>query len=244
MSKNERGVHVEGEEGVPVLGLDVGPRKRPQGEPLAPHRVALLADRLALARGECGQEIVEAAVAVIVPVILPAEPQQPAAFAEALPVGLAAEGGMNRADAVVAGDLGHHVDHGVADARGVGAGPREKARARHRREGNRDLQLGIVAAAGALEGLSPAVIEDIFALAVAFDVKRRGAEQRAVAGLGQQVLRLPAGSSSDRLGILQRLEKAVAQEGAAGRARRQRTGIPLVGVDRRQGLDQAQTDGR
>jgi hypothetical protein len=35
---------------------------------------ALLADRLALARGECGEEGIEVGIAVIVPVVLMAEP--------------------------------------------------------------------------------------------------------------------------------------------------------------------------
>src|SRR5262249_21571339 len=69
-------------------------------------------------------------------------------------------------------------------------------------------------------------------------------EQRAVGGLGQQVLRLPAGAAADRLGILQRLQEAVAEERIAGRAGRERAGIPLRGVDACQGIDDAQADGR
>ena len=151
---------------------------------------------------------------------------------------------MDRADAVVAGDLGQHVDHGVAHAFGVGAGPHEQARARHRRERHGDLQLGIIAPAGALEGLRPAMVEDVFALAVALQIERGGAQQGAVLGLGQQVLRLPAGAPADRLGILQRLQEPVAEEGVAGRARRQRAGVPLVGIDRGKRLDNTQADGR
>src|SRR6266851_9806678 len=107
--------------------------------------------------------------------ILLAEPQQPAMLAELLPVGFAAEGGMDRADAVVAGDLGQHVDHGVAHAVFERAGAREQARPRHRRERHRGLELGVIAAAGALEGLRPAMVEYVFALAVALHIERYGA---------------------------------------------------------------------
>ena len=88
------------------------------------------------------------------------------------------------------------------------------------------------------------MVEDVFALAVALHVERRGAQQGAVLGLGQQVLRLPAGAPADRLGILQRLQEAVAEERVAGRARRQGAGIPLRGVDRGKRFDDAQADGR
>jgi hypothetical protein len=43
------GVHVEGKEGVPVLGLDLLAAQCPHAQALAPHRFAFLADRLALA---------------------------------------------------------------------------------------------------------------------------------------------------------------------------------------------------
>ena len=176
--------------------------------------------------------------------ILLAQPQQPAVRTEALPVGLGAEGGMDRADAIVAGDLGQHLDHGVAHAVFVRAGAREQAGAGHRREGHGDLELGVVAAAGALEGLRPAMVEDVFALAVAFHVERGGALQGAVVAFGQQILRLPAGPPADRLGILQRLQEAVAEERVAGRARRQRAGVPLLGFDRGKRFDDPQADGR
>jgi hypothetical protein len=45
---------------------------------------------------------------------------------------------------------------------GLRPGPREQARARHWRERHGDLQLGIIAPAGALERLRPAVVEDVF----------------------------------------------------------------------------------
>jgi hypothetical protein len=62
------------------------PHSRRIGQALAPHGLAFLADRLALARRQRAQEVIEAFVAVVAPVILLAEALQPAARAEALPV--------------------------------------------------------------------------------------------------------------------------------------------------------------
>src|SRR6185503_8198078 len=120
-----------------------------------------------------------------------------------------------------------------------GAGAGEQARAGHRRERYRRLELGIVAAAGALEGLCPAVVEDVFALAVALHIERYRTLQGAVVGLGQQVLRLPAGAAADRLRILQRLQEGMAEERAAGGARREGAGVPLRGVHGRKRVDDA-----
>ena len=207
----------------------------------APHGLALLADRLALAGGQRAQEVVEGAVTVVPPVILLAEPQQPAMRAEALPLLFCAEGGVDRAYIVVAGDLGEHVDQCVTDSFGKRAGTGKQARSGHWREGHGDLELGIVATAGALQRLRPAVVEHVLALRMGLHVERCSALQRAVVRLRQQILRLPSGAPSHRLGVFQRLEEAVAEEGAARRARRERAGIPLGGVDRAERIDDAQT---
>ncbi len=142
------------------------------------------------------------------------------------------------------GDLGQHVDHGVADRVGERAGPGEQTRPRYGREGDRGLELGIVAAAGAFEGLGPAMVEHVLTLAVALHVKRHRAQQRAVGRFGQEILRLPAGAPADRLGILQRLQEAMGQERVAGRAGRERTNVPLRGLDAGQRIEDAQADGR
>src|SRR6185503_10982362 len=86
------GVHVEGVEGVPVPRFQVGAAQLADDQALAPYRVAFLADRLALARGECAEEIVEGFVAGVAPMVLAAEPLQPAVRAEALPFRFVAEG--------------------------------------------------------------------------------------------------------------------------------------------------------
>ena len=137
-------------------------------------------------------------------VLLP-QAQQPAVLAEALPLGFCAESSVHGTDAIVVGNLGQHIDQSIAHAVGERAGAGEQARSRHWREGNRGLELGVVAAAGALEGLRPTVIEDIFALRVALDVEGYGPQQSVFRVLRQQILRLPAGAPADRLRVLQRL---------------------------------------
>ena len=81
--------------------------------------------------------------------------------------------------------------HGLRQRAGAG----EQARAGHRRERHRHLQLGVIVAAGALEGLGPAVVEDIFAARMALHVAGRGAEQRAVGRL-----RPAGGAAASRCG--------------------------------------------
>ena len=56
--------------------------------------------------------------------------------------------------------------HEVALAQSIVDIVREQARARHRGKRRRDLQLRIIVTAGADPGIGPALVEDIFALAV------------------------------------------------------------------------------
>ena len=53
---------------------------------------------------------------------------------------------------------------------------RHQARSRHRCEWDRHLQLRVIASAGALEGVGPGMIEDIFTEAVRFEIGRRNTE--------------------------------------------------------------------
>src|SRR5437899_5505913 len=76
--------------------------------------LALLADGLALARAERGKEIVEAGVAVIVPVKLPAGALQETGGAEALPLALRRESDVQRGHFVAARQLDHRRDERVA----------------------------------------------------------------------------------------------------------------------------------
>ena len=73
------------------------------------------------------------------------------------------------------------------------AGLDQQPRAGRGRERHGDLQLGIIAAAGALIGVGPAVIEHIFAARMRFQVAGRRPQDFAVCGFDQEMLRLPAG---------------------------------------------------
>ena len=54
---------------------------------------------------------------------------------------------------------------------------------RHRREGHGALQLGIIVAAGPLQRIRPGMVEDIFAIGMAFQIQRH---QPVVAAAGEQ----------------------------------------------------------
>ena len=55
-----------------------------------------------------------------------------------------------------------------------------------------------------LEGVGPAVVEDIFALAVRFQVARGDAQQFAVAVFETQMMTLPAGLLNGAVGVFKR----------------------------------------
>jgi hypothetical protein len=55
------------------------------------------------------------------------------------------------------------------------------------------LQLGVIAAAGAEISVGPAVIENIFALAVGFQIAGHAAEERTGRVIEEKMLREPAG---------------------------------------------------
>ena len=123
---------------------------------------------------------------------------QEAAFAEQAPFRLGQEGDVRRRQLVSRGDLDQGIGKAAAHGLRQRAGAHEQAWAGHRREWHRHLQFGVIVAAGMLEGLGPAVVEDVFAARVAFYVAGRGAQKGAVGALGQQMPRLPAGAGADR----------------------------------------------
>ena len=92
---------------------------------------------------------------------------------------------------------------------GQRAGAGEQAGAGGRGERHRDLQLGIIVAAGALVGLGPAVVEHVFAARMGFQVAGRGAQKAPLGVLGQQVARLPAGAVADATRGFKRSQKIV-----------------------------------
>ena len=113
----------------------------------------------------------------------------------------------------------------IGDLRGIG--PHEEARAAHRAEGHAALELGVVLDAGAAIGARPAPVEDIFAVAVAFDIGRSDRGDAPVRAFDDEVLRQPALVGRSRAALFEGVEEGVADEGilVAG------AGVPRGGVD-------------
>src|SRR5690606_28783341 len=85
------------------------------------------------------------------------------------------EGCMNRRGISLLGKRDRARDeHSLAQFRAISRA-NQKTSARHGRERHRDLKLRIVAPAGALVSLGPAVVEDVLALAVTLQVAGRDA---------------------------------------------------------------------
>ena len=91
------GLHVEVEEGVPGVFGDVPAGQRVDRDALDGQRLAPFAlDRLAVARVQGGEKIVEAMVALIVPVELLVGPLQKTVFGQKLPFAFAGKGDVDR----------------------------------------------------------------------------------------------------------------------------------------------------
>ena len=206
---------VEGVEGVPVALLDLVSRERPDREAGVRDRLPFPANLLALARGEGREEVVEAAVALVEPVELDAGALQQPGVPHQGELGLGGEGDVQRADPRLVAEP--HAGGEERRPHRVGLRPRRRQQARpgHRREGDRDLELGVVAPAGALERIRPAVVEDIFAVGVVLEIHRHGAENGAVPALEDDVARVPAGLRRARAAVFERRQEGVADEGVA-----------------------------
>ena len=132
----------------------------------------------------------------------------------------------------------------------VVAGADEEPLAGDRREGNRGLQLRIIAAAGAQISVGPAMIEDIFALAVRLQIARHTADQRSRRILEEKMLRQPAGLARGGAAVLQRAQKSMRDEWVIEPRRRglvglraARAGIPVGRRHIGDARDGAQQDG-
>jgi len=89
----------------------------------------------------------------------------------------------------------------------------QQARARRRGEGRGDLELRVVAPAGALIGIGPAMVEDIFALAVALQEAGCCGQELTGIVLDEEIGRRPAGAAAGAAALLQRHEEFMADEG-------------------------------
>ena len=103
------GVHVEGEKGVPDRFGEIGAGEPGHLDAGRQRLLALAADGLALARGERGQEVVEAGIAGILPMELLVGALQEAALAERAPFRLGQEGDVGRGQLAGGGDLDQRI---------------------------------------------------------------------------------------------------------------------------------------
>ena len=92
-------IHVEGEERVPMRLGDVASGEPFDGDAVRQRVAALAPDRLALARGERGEKILEAPVAVVEPVELLVVAAQKALRVEGVEIVLLQERGVDRGGA-------------------------------------------------------------------------------------------------------------------------------------------------
>jgi hypothetical protein len=147
--------------------------------PAFKRRASLAPDRLALAGSERAQEVLEAGIALILPVELLVGAFKQAQLAGKLPFLAREEGEVQRGHAEPIGDLYCRLEQ-KRFAFGFGfARPHQQALARHRREGDGGLQLRVIAPTGAQISVRPAMIEDIFALRVGLQIAGHAAEQSA-----------------------------------------------------------------
>src|SRR6185437_8812370 len=82
----------------------------------------------------------------------------------------------------------------------------------HRRERHRALQLRVISPAASLVGGGPAPIEDIFAVRMALEIERHGADEAPAVVLESEMLRLPPGLARRRAARLERIEERVTEE--------------------------------
>src|ERR1700722_15835782 len=226
-----RGRGVEAEERIPVPGFDRGAGKRLYCDAvigLAPLAFYLFA----LARIERAEKIVEALIALILPMKLPSQALQESRRGEQLVFRLGRKGHMQRRDFRPLGDLDHRRRQEASGFRRR-AGADQQPVAGHRRERHRHLEFGVITSAGAFISLGPAVVEHVFAVGVAFQIHRRRGHEIAVAVFEREMLRQPAGFGAGRVRFLERIEEGVADKGIV----RSGAFIPIRGANLGKPLD-------
>ena len=140
---------------------------------------------------------------------------QKAAGTEAAPFVLAEKRDVNAREPVALRQLcGAGREHALASFAG-GSGPYQQPPPRHGREGDGDLQLGIVITPCLHEGFRPAVIEHVLALAVGFQIARRAAGDLA-AKPEHEMARGPAGAAADRPSVLEGFQEGMRNERIVG----------------------------
>ena len=212
---------------------------------------------LRLREDERRQEIVEAGIAVVQPMELLVDALQEPVLAERVPIGLGQEGEMDRRGADLLAQRPQAGDERRPRGVAVGLWRDQQPRTGDGRERHRDLELRIVAPAGALVGVGPAVVEDVLALAMGLRVAGRSGDDLAGAvprpGHAPAASpsarrrspnpRAPTGRRARRRGCGSRAAPPRCRPGA-GRARagRVRHGVPLRGRDGLEAIRDADLD--
>jgi len=137
-------------------------------------------DRLAVARIEGGEKILETAVTLVVPVKLLVVTLQESLGREKFPFRFAGKRHVDRRCLCQPAQRHQSARERGADTVALDAIWDQQARAGGRREWNRSLQFGIIAPAGAFIGIGPAAIEHVFALRVRFQIAGHDRRDRAV----------------------------------------------------------------
>ena len=127
----------------------------------------------------------------------------------------------------------------------------EEASPGRRGEGRGDLKLGVIAAARAFIGVGPGMIEHIFALAMALEIRGRGSDDPAGRILNDHMRRRPAGTAAGGTGGLERMKEGVRDERVEplafrlilAQARRIGAGVPRLRIDIGDGGDKAGGEG-
>ena len=200
------------------------------GECLAP----LLLQGLALARGEGGEEIVVALVAGIDEVELPVGAGEPAGLGEGLGIFGEEEGRVHRGSTEAPAKLDGGRGEQPPVLGGAGVRAHQQPPARHRRERHRHLELRIVAPAGPLPGVGPGMVEDVFAVGMALEIKRRDGGRAPVRAVEDEMLRQPAMLAGNAARALEGGKEIVGNEGVvapAGRGLRVGAGVPVFPAD-------------
>src|SRR5690606_13904173 len=126
------------------------------------------------------------------------------------------EGDMGGGDTELVRERFQAAGKGAADRLRVEATADEQARACGRRKRNRDLEFWVIVAARALIGVRPAMVENVFTLAVGFKISYDRAEQAPVL-IGQpEVLTQPSCPARRAPAFLQRGQKCVRYEWIVG----------------------------
>ncbi len=200
-------IHIEFEKAIPMRFGDIAAGQPVEADAFFRHSLALFAQILALVGRQFTQELREIAIALIAPMKLRIVAQEIARLACRFPLRLLQEGYMERGRT----DLFGRRLAGFQEQGAVHSLAGQKTRSCDRGERNRRLQLGVVIAARALQRIGPGVIEDIFALGMAFQVSRQDSRYPTI--LFQYQMRWPpAGARGGGAGGFQRFEEFIARE--------------------------------